>query len=45
LNLLTGPFTGLKGMKPTSASQLTDPLFFSQADVPRQVQFGLRLAF
>jgi hypothetical protein len=32
-------------MKPTSASQLTDPLFFSQADVPRQVQFGLRLAF
>jgi hypothetical protein len=45
LNLITGPFTGLKGMKPTSASQLTDPLFFSQADVPRQVQFGLRLAF
>jgi len=45
LNLITGPFTGLKGMKPTSASQLTNPLFFSQADVPRQVQFGLRLAF
>jgi hypothetical protein len=45
LNLITGPFTGLKGMKPTSATQLTDPLFFSQADVPRQVQFGLRLAF
>jgi hypothetical protein len=45
VNLVTGPFTGLKGMKPTSASQLTDPLFFSQADVPRQVQFGLRLAF
>jgi len=45
VNLITGPFTGLKGMKPTSASQLTDPLFFSQADVPRQVQFGLRLAF
>jgi len=45
LNLITGPFTGLKGMKPTSASQLTDPLFFSQADVPRQVQFGLRIAF
>ena len=45
LNLITGPFTGLKGLKPTSASQLTDPLFFSQADVPRQVQFGLRLAF
>jgi hypothetical protein len=45
VNLITGPFTGLKGMKPTSASQLNDPLFFSQADVPRQVQFGLRLAF
>jgi hypothetical protein len=45
INLITGPFTGLKGMKPTSASQLTDPLFFSQADVPRQVQFGLRIAF
>jgi hypothetical protein len=45
LNLITGPFTGLKGLKPTSASQLTDPLFFSQADVPRQVQFGLRIAF
>ena len=45
LNLITGPFTGLKGMKPTSASQLTNPLFFSQADIPRQVQFGLRLAF
>jgi hypothetical protein len=45
LNLITGPFTGLKGVRPTSASQLTNPLFFSQADVPRQVQFGLRLAF
>lgn len=45
LNLITGPFTGLKGVKPTSASQLSNPLFFSQADVPRQVQFGLRLAF
>jgi hypothetical protein len=45
LNLITGPFTGLKGVKPTSASQLTTPLFYSQADVPRQVQFGLRFAF
>jgi len=45
VNLITGPFTGLKGVKPTSASQLSNPLFFSQADVPRQVQFGLRLAF
>jgi hypothetical protein len=45
LNLITGPFTGLKGVVPTNASQLTSPLFFSQADVPRQVQFGLRIAF
>jgi hypothetical protein len=45
LNLITGPFTGLHGVKPTSASQLTNPLFYSQADIPRQVQFGLRLAF
>ena len=45
LNLITGPFTGLKGMKPTSVNDITNPLFFSQADVPRQVQFGLRIAF
>ncbi|MFL6386911.1 MAG: carboxypeptidase regulatory-like domain-containing protein [Terriglobales bacterium] len=45
INLITGPFTGLKGVKPTSASQLTNPLFYSQADSPRQVQFGLRIAF
>jgi carboxypeptidase family protein len=45
LNLITGPFTGLKGTKPTSPNDLTTPLFYSQADVPRQVQFGLRLAF
>jgi hypothetical protein len=45
LNLLTGPFTGLHGVKPTSASQITQPLFFSGADLPRQIQFGLRLAF
>ena len=45
VNLITGPFTGLKGVVPTNASQLTSPLFFSQADVPRQVQSGLRLAF
>ena len=45
LNLITGPFTGLKGVKPTNAGQLTSPLFFSQADVPRQVQFGLRISF
>lgn len=45
LNLITGPFTGLHGVKPTSATQLSNPLFYSQADQPRQVQFGLRFAF
>lgn len=45
LNLITGPFTGLQGKVPTNASQLTQPLFYSSADSPRQVQFGLRLAF
>jgi hypothetical protein len=45
LNLITGPFTGLHGTKPTDPTQLTQPLFYSSADSPRQVQFGLRLAF
>ena len=45
LNLITGPFTGLHGKVPTDPSQLTQPLFYSKADSPRQVQFGLRLAF
>jgi hypothetical protein len=45
LNLLTGPFTGLHGVVPTNASQLNAPLFYSSADVPRQIQFGLKLAF
>jgi hypothetical protein len=45
VNLLTGPFNGLHGVKPTSSSQLTQPLFFSSADQPRQIQFGLKLAF
>jgi hypothetical protein len=45
VNLLTGPFTGLHGMVPTNQQQLTQPLFYSSADVPRQIQFGLKLAF
>jgi hypothetical protein len=45
LNLLTGPFTGLHGVVPTNASQLNAPLYYSSADVPRQIQFGLKLAF
>ncbi len=45
LNLLTGPYTGLHGVKPTSPSQITQPLFFSGADLPRQIQLGLILNF
>ena len=45
LNLFTGPYSGLHGVRPTSASQITQPLFYSSADLPRQIQFGLRLAF
>jgi len=45
LNLFTGPYTGLHGVKPTSPNQVTQPLFFSAAAAPRQIQFGLKLAF
>lgn len=45
LNLLSGPYTGLHGVVPKNAGNLTQPLFFSQADSPRQIQFGLKLAF
>jgi hypothetical protein len=45
VNLLTGPFTGLQGVKPTSPFALTQPLAFSSAFAGRQVQFGLKLGF
>ncbi len=45
LNLLTGPYTGLHGVKPHSTSDLQTPLSFLSADTARQVQFGLRFAF
>ena len=38
-------FSGLQGVTPANASQLTQPLFFSQADNPRQIQFGLKIGF
>ncbi len=40
-----GPFTGLHGIKPTSPLQVGNPLVYSSADLPRQMQFGLRLVF
>lgn len=45
LNLITGPFTGLHGVVPTSVNQLNQPLFFSRAADGRQIQFGLKVAF
>jgi hypothetical protein len=45
VNLFTGPYTGLQGAKPRTASDVQMPLSFSSADLPRQIQFGLKLAF
>ncbi len=44
VNLATGPYN-LHGVVPTSLSQLSQPLAFQSADLPRQIQFGLRLVF
>jgi len=45
VNLLTGPYTGLHGVVPTNPLQINQPLFYSSADQPRQIQFGLKLGF
>ncbi|HTD23570.1 MAG TPA: TonB-dependent receptor [Terriglobales bacterium] len=45
LNLLTGPYTGLHGVKPHSIKDLKTPLSFIQADAARQIQFGIKIAF
>lgn len=45
LNLFTGPYSGLHGVKPTSINQVQTPLSFASADVPRLIQFGLRFGF
>ena len=45
VNLLTGPFKGLHGIKPTNRNQIQTPLFYSSADLPRLLQFGLKLTF
>ncbi len=45
LNLFTGPYTGLHGVKPHSVSALQTPLSFVSADTARQIQFGIKLAF
>jgi Carboxypeptidase regulatory-like domain len=56
VNLATGPFTGVHGVKPTTSAEFNQPGFFAPAlslgglfgganYVPRQVEFGLRLSF
>jgi hypothetical protein len=45
INLTTGPFKGLKAVIPTNPGQITQPGFYSAADLPRQIQFGLKLLF
>jgi hypothetical protein len=45
LNLFTGPYTGLHGVKPHAVSDLQTPLAFISADAARQVQFGVKLVF
>ncbi len=45
LDLFHGPFTGLHGVVPTNINQVQTPLSFASADTPRQIQFGLKLAF
>jgi hypothetical protein len=44
-NILSSSFTGLHGVKPTSPGMINDPLAFSAADTPRQLQFGMKVAF
>ena len=44
IDLLNGPYN-FKGFRPVGAAQLTSPLAFKTAAPPRQISFGLELAF
>ncbi len=44
VDLLNGPYN-LRGFRPANATQLTSPLAFKTAAPPRQISFGLELAF
>ena len=44
VNLLNGPYN-YKGFRPNGPSELSDPLAFKTAGLPRQISFGLELAF
>jgi hypothetical protein len=45
LDLFNGPYTGLHGVRPTNINQVQTPLSYASADSPRQIQFGLKVAF
>jgi hypothetical protein len=52
---VTGPFSGIHGVKPTTSTEFSEPGYFAPGIatsallntnyVPRQVQFGLKLVF
>jgi hypothetical protein len=44
VDLLNGPYN-FSGFRPSGPSQLTDPLAFKTAAPPRQISFGVELAF
>ena len=44
VDLLNGPYN-YKGFRPNGPGQLTDPLAFKTAGIPRQISFGLELQF
>ena len=44
IDLLNGPYN-FKGFRPVGATQLSTPLAFKTAAPPRQISFGLELAF
>lgn len=44
-NEVTGPFTGFHGVAPTSVSDIQHPLSYASADLPRRIQFGLKVVF
>jgi hypothetical protein len=44
VNLLTGPYN-VTGFKPTTLQDLSSPLSYVSADLPREFQFGLKLLF
>ncbi|MGA9307159.1 MAG: hypothetical protein WBW31_17275 [Candidatus Sulfotelmatobacter sp.] len=44
VDLLNGPYI-FRGFRPSGPAQLTDPLAFKTAAPPRQISFGIELAF